>query len=99
MTDPSHRDVIDALADFVAREVEPIAARTDQRDEFPEHALRALGAAGYLASAIPEPYGTGDGLVPFALSVERIAMVSPSLAWATVVHVSATMAIASAGTQ
>ncbi|MEN8181661.1 MAG: acyl-CoA dehydrogenase family protein, partial [Myxococcota bacterium] len=32
----------DALADFIAREVEPIAVHTDQRDEFPEGALRAL---------------------------------------------------------
>ena len=39
------------------------------------------------------------GLAPFALTVERIAMVSPSLAWATVVHVSAAMAIASSGTE
>ncbi len=98
MSDATHRDVIEAMTDFVAREVKPIAAHTDQRDEFPENALRALGAAGYLASAIPEPHGAGDGLVPFALSVERIAMVSPSLAWAMVVHVSASMAIAGAGT-
>jgi butyryl-CoA dehydrogenase len=99
MSDATHRDVTEALADFVAREVEPFAARTDQRDEFPENALRALGTAGYLASALPKPHGAGDGLLPFALCVERIAMVSPSLAWATVVHVSAAMAIATTGTR
>jgi alkylation response protein AidB-like acyl-CoA dehydrogenase len=99
VSDTTHGDLSGALDDFVAREVEPVAARTDQHDEFPTNALRGLGAAGYLASALPEPYGGGDGLLPLALSVERIAMVSPSLAWAVVVHVSAAMAIASTGTR
>ncbi len=99
MGEAPNRQLIDALADFVAREVQPIAPRIDRDDEFPRDALSALGAAGYLGSVLPEPHGGGHGLAPFALTVERIAMVSPSLAWATVVHVSAAMAIASSGTE
>ena len=62
MSDADHQHLIEALDDFVAREVEPVARRIDQRDEFPKSSLSALGAAGYLGSMLPEPYGAGRDL-------------------------------------
>jgi alkylation response protein AidB-like acyl-CoA dehydrogenase len=99
MINADHQHLIEALDDFVAKEVEPVARRIDQRDEFPKSTLSALGAAGYLGSVLPEPHGAGGDLLAFALTVERVAAVSPSLAWAIVVHVSAATAIASSGSE
>jgi alkylation response protein AidB-like acyl-CoA dehydrogenase len=92
-----HRLLIQSLDALLKREVAPVAAQIDRDDAFPEAAMAALGKAGYLSSVLPEPYGTGGDLLSFALAVERVAAVSPSLAWAVVVHASATMAIAGAG--
>ena len=89
--------LIESLDGLLKREVAPVAAQIDRDNAFPEAAMAALGKAGYLSCVLPEPYGTGGDLLSYALAVERIAAVSPSLAWAVVVHASATMAIASAG--
>ncbi len=99
MTDADHQHLTEALDDFVAREIEPVARQIDREDQFPRATLSALGAAGYLGSVLPEPHGGGGDLLPFALTVERVAAVSPSLAWAIVVHASAATAIASSGSE
>jgi alkylation response protein AidB-like acyl-CoA dehydrogenase len=99
MSDTDHQQLIAALDDFVKTKVEPVARSIDRHDEFPKSTLSALGKAGYLASVLPEPHGAGEDLAAFALTVERVAAVSPSLAWAIVVHVSAAQAIHSSGTE
>ncbi len=97
MLQDQHRLIVESLEEVLKREVRPIASRIDAEDSFPEDAMAALGKAGYLGTLLPEPHGAGSDLLSYALTVERVAAVSPSLAWAVVVHVSAAMAIASAG--
>jgi alkylation response protein AidB-like acyl-CoA dehydrogenase len=98
MLQDHHRLIVEAVDDFVADQVAPLAAAIDGDDRLPRDVLSALGASGYLGGLLPEPYGEGSDLLSFVLLVERLAAVSPSLAWAVVVHTSATMAIASSAT-
>lgn len=98
MLTEKHRLIAESVDKIVERTVQPIAFETDQSDAFPDAALKALGEAGYLGVLLPEPHGTGGDLLAYALLVERLAAVSPSVAWAVVVHVSASAAIASTGT-
>ncbi len=98
MLSEDHRLIAESVDEIVERTVQPIAVETDQSDNFPGGAFEVLGKAGYLGALLPEPHGTGGDLLGYALVVERLAAVSPSLAWAVVVHVSATAAIASTGT-
>jgi len=99
MLQDQHRLIVEALDDLIKREVQPVAARIDTEDSFPDDAMAALGRAGYLGSVLPKPYGAESDLLSYALCIERVAAVSPSLAWVVVVHVSASMAIASTGTE
>ncbi len=100
MLEERHVLVQRAVREVVERAVRPVAARVDREDSFPREALRALGAAGYLGSLVPEPYGGGGAdLLSYALTIEALAAVSPSVAWIVVVHSSATMAIAATGTE
>jgi acyl-CoA dehydrogenase len=94
-----HRAVVDSIDRLIEREVAPIAERIDREDFFPENALRALGAGGYLGGVLPPPHGQGADLLSFALVVERLAAVSPPVAWSVVVHVSASAAVANGGSE
>ncbi len=98
MLTEDHRLIAESVAELVERTVQPIAGEIDQSDAFPDAGIKALGEAGYLGTLLPEPHGASGDLLAYALLVERLAAVSPSLAWAVVVHVSASAAIASAGT-
>ena len=46
-----------AVADFAAAEVDPIAARVDRDNEFPQELWTKLGDQGLLGLTVPEEYG------------------------------------------
>ena len=78
-----HALLAGALAEFVAREVEPQAASHD-RDETFNHALfRRAGEAGLLGVTLPEEYG-GSGLdaVAAVQVYEALASSDPGFALA-----------------
>jgi butyryl-CoA dehydrogenase len=100
MLDERHVFVQRAVRAVAERAVRPLAARVDREDYFPREAIRALGEAGHLGSLVPESYGGGGAdLLTYVLTVEALAAASPAVAWITVVHSSATMAIAATGTE
>jgi alkylation response protein AidB-like acyl-CoA dehydrogenase len=63
------------LARKVAREkIAPFAADVDERERYPEEAMRALIEAGLLGIWVPEAYGGSDlGAVALAVACEEIA--------------------------
>jgi alkylation response protein AidB-like acyl-CoA dehydrogenase len=63
------------LARKVAREkIAPFAADVDERERYPEEAMRALSEAGLLGIWVPEAYGGSDlGAVALAVACEEIA--------------------------
>jgi len=62
------------MRDFVLRELDPVAAETDQKGEFPGEIIRKLGAMGIMGVNYPPEYG-GLGLdtVSYAIAVEEIS--------------------------
>ncbi|MHB8507482.1 MAG: acyl-CoA dehydrogenase family protein [Candidatus Dormibacteria bacterium] len=82
-----------ALArDFTAREVAPMARRTDREHRFPEEALARAGELGLLGVTVPEEYGgAGMSHTAFALLIEEIARACASTAVIIDVHTSVGM--------
>jgi alkylation response protein AidB-like acyl-CoA dehydrogenase len=62
-----HRMIIDGAKKFAEKELAPLAAEADEKQEPNVGALKALGELGYLGMTVPEEYGgTGVGAVAYA---------------------------------
>jgi alkylation response protein AidB-like acyl-CoA dehydrogenase len=70
-----------SVADFVNREVIPLAAQIDEEGRFPSELFKKVAELGYLGIRYPEEYGgSGGDNVMFALMCEELARGSMSLA-------------------
>jgi isovaleryl-CoA dehydrogenase len=79
--DDAHRMLRDTVADWAAREIGPIAAEIDERDEFPMQLWPQMGDLGLLGVTAPEAYGgSGFDLLAGVLACEQIARYSASVA-------------------
>ena len=68
------------VAGFVAQEIQPIAAKTDQDNEFPNELWPKLGAMGLLGITVSEQYGGSDmGYLAHAIAMEEISRGSASI--------------------
>jgi alkylation response protein AidB-like acyl-CoA dehydrogenase len=69
------------VADFVEREVAPVAAEIDEREEFPWELFRQIAGQGWLGIRYPEAYGgfAADNMT-FNLMCEELARGSLGLA-------------------
>ncbi|MBI3108265.1 MAG: acyl-CoA dehydrogenase family protein [Candidatus Rokubacteria bacterium] len=77
-----------AVVEFCRREIEPIAARCDERGEYPLHLFRTMGALGYLGVKFPVEYGgAGEGNVTYAILAEELGRASAGIALGVYVHV------------
>ena len=62
--------------DFAQKEIAPVAAEYDEREEFPLPIYQKLGEVGILGMAFPEKYGGGGAdLVSLALVTEELSAV------------------------
>ncbi len=62
-----HRMIIDGAKKFAEKELAPVAAELDEKQEVNLKALKELGELGYLGMTVPEEYGgTGAGAVAYA---------------------------------
>jgi len=62
-----HRMIIDGAKKFAEKELAPLAAEYDEKQEANVGALKALGELGYLGMTVPDQYGgTGVGAVAYA---------------------------------
>lgn len=70
-----------SVAEFVDKEVVPIAARIDEEGQFPTALFKKVGELGYFGVRYPEEYGgAGGDEVMFTLLCEELARGSLSLA-------------------
>lgn len=70
-----------SVADFVDREVAPVAGQIDEEGQFPTALFQKAAELGYLGIRYPEGYGgSGGDNVMFALLCEELARGSMSLA-------------------
>ncbi|HEY0935964.1 MAG TPA: acyl-CoA dehydrogenase family protein [Trebonia sp.] len=68
------RDILATVRDFTAREIMPVAAELEHRDEYPAQIVEGLKKLGLFGLTIPEQYGgLGVSLLIYALAVEEIS--------------------------
>lgn len=74
---------------FAEEEIKPIAFMLDQQNEFPEEAVKKLGALGFMGIPFPKEYG-GAGLdaMSYAIAVEELARVDGGAGVILSAHVS-----------
>ncbi len=83
-----------ALREFVAKEIAPLAARCDAEERYPVELFRKLGELGYLGLGFPEELGgSGGSSLDYAILCEELAYGSAGIALGIYVH----MALACAG--
>jgi alkylation response protein AidB-like acyl-CoA dehydrogenase len=69
------------VRDFVAKELEPIAARLDENEEYPAEVIKKMGELGLMGVTIPEKYGgSGGDSIHLVIATEEIARVCGSTA-------------------
>jgi alkylation response protein AidB-like acyl-CoA dehydrogenase len=70
-----------SVAEFVDKEVVPVAAKVDEEGQFPTGLFKKVGELGYFGVRYPEEYGgAGGDQVMFTLLCEELARGSLSLA-------------------
>ena len=74
-----HEAIRDAVRDIAEREIAPFAAEVDAESRYPVEAQKALTAAGFHATHIPEAYGgEGADAIATCIVIEEVARVDAS---------------------
>ncbi len=69
------------VRDFVAREVEPAAARIDDTEVVPDGLVSQMAELGLFGLTIPEEYGgSGKGKTEFCIAIEELCRASAAVA-------------------
>lgn len=75
------------IRDFAETEIKPIIMKYDESQEFPREIFKKLGEQGFMGILVPEEYGgAGLGYVHYALVVEELAKVDPSISLSVAAH-------------
>lgn len=75
------------VRDFAEKEIKPVRADYDEKEEYPIGILRKLGEMGIMGMAIPPEYGgSGADVISYAIAVEELSRVDPSVGVAVSVH-------------
>jgi isovaleryl-CoA dehydrogenase len=70
----------DAVQEFAAAEIAPLAAEIDESNEFPAHLWQKMGEMGLLGITVPEEYGGSDmGYLAHIVAMEEISRASASV--------------------
>ncbi len=75
------------VRDFAEKEIEPVAAELDEKEEYPHDILKKMAGLGLLGIIVPSEYG-GAGLdtVSYAIVIEEISKRCASTGVVTSVH-------------
>jgi alkylation response protein AidB-like acyl-CoA dehydrogenase len=74
-----HEALLQAVRNFVQKEIVPIAAEFDESGEFPMETIRKMGEMGLMGIEIPEEYGgAGMDTLAYALTMIEIAKADAS---------------------
>ncbi|MBA7712068.1 Acyl-CoA dehydrogenase, short-chain specific [subsurface metagenome] len=70
------------VRDFAKRELEPIAQRIDENEEYPFESIRKLGELGILGITIDEKYGgSGSTHIHWCIAMEELAYASAAVSF------------------
>ena len=74
-----HEAIREAVREIAEREIAPFAAEVDADSRFPAEAQKALTAAGFHATHVPEEYGgEGADAIATCIVIEEVARVDAS---------------------
>jgi len=83
------RQLRNAIRKFAEAEMKPHVMEWDESQEFPIEVFRALGKLGVLGAVFPEELGgAGYSYAEYAIIVEELARVDPSIALSVAAHIS-----------
>jgi short-chain 2-methylacyl-CoA dehydrogenase len=76
-----HKMIRDTVRDFAEKEIKPVAAQLDEKEEFSRELTQRMGEMGFFGIIFPEAYG-GQGLdyLSYILAVEEFARIDGSQA-------------------
>jgi len=77
----------DTIRDFAEEQIKPVVMNYDESQEFPMEIMQKLGELGFMGILIPEKYGGAElGYTEYALIVEEVAKVDPSMSLSVAAH-------------
>jgi len=75
------------VRDFAEKEIKPTRAEFDENEEYPIEILRRLGEMGIMGMAVPPEYGgSGADVISYAIAIEELSKIDPSVGVAVSVH-------------
>ena len=75
------------IRNFAEEKIKPHIMEFDESQHFPLDLMQQLGALGFLGILVPEEFGgSGLGYVEYALIVEELARIDPSIALSVAAH-------------
>ncbi|RPI68933.1 MAG: acyl-CoA dehydrogenase [Ignavibacteriales bacterium] len=75
------------IREFAEKTIKPVIMQFDESQEFPMEIIKQLGELGFLGILVPEEYGgAGLGYVDFAIIIEELARIDPSVALSVAAH-------------
>lgn len=75
------------IREFSEKVIRPQIMYFDEKQEFPHEIIKQLADLGFLGILVPEEYGgAGLGYIEFALVIEELARVDPSVALSVAAH-------------
>ncbi|PKL83143.1 MAG: acyl-CoA dehydrogenase [Ignavibacteriae bacterium HGW-Ignavibacteriae-3] len=77
----------ETIRSFAEEKIKPSIMEFDETQEFPLELMKQLGDLGFLGILVPEEFGgAGLGYVEYALIVEELARIDPSIALSVAAH-------------
>jgi len=75
------------IREFAEKNIKPHIMQFDESQEFPMDIMHQLGELGFLGILVPEEFGgAGLGYVEYALIIEELAKVDPSISLSVAAH-------------
>ncbi len=76
-----------SVREFAEAEIKPYVLEWDEGNAFPLEVVKKCGALGYLGAIFPEEYnGAGLGYIEYAIIIEELARVDPSVGLIVAAH-------------
>lgn len=81
------KTIRNTIRDFAENIMKPIVMDYDESQTFPIEIMKQLGELGFLGILVPEEYGgAGLGYIEYAIIVEELARIDPSIALSVAAH-------------
>jgi alkylation response protein AidB-like acyl-CoA dehydrogenase len=79
--------VRNTIKDFAEKNIRPVIMEYDEAQKFPMEIIKQLGELGFLGILVPEEYGgAGLGYVEYAIIIEELSRVDPSIGLSVAAH-------------